>query len=120
MMAQSKEKLAEDVINTITKTINDNYEVMENWGKAFQMVFNDINVGYWIKVAIDGHVEKVEKGSESALKTKEAVVTMHFDTAGTLKGLLEKTISAQTAMSQGQLKVDGPISELIKLQLIFG
>jgi hypothetical protein len=52
-MTESKEKLAEEVINTMTKTIIDNDPVIENWGKAFQVVFNHIYVGYWIKLAMN-------------------------------------------------------------------
>jgi putative sterol carrier protein len=109
-MAEDREKLGEDLIKELTKRINDNADLIAGWGKAFQIVFTDINVGYWIKVSMDGTVEKVEK----AIKKEEAVATISQATE-TLKGMFDGKISGMEAMSTGLVKVEGPMDALIKL-----
>ena len=110
-----KDKQAEELMNEVVKRINESAEAMEGWGKAFQMFFTDINTGYWVKVAMDGHVEKFEKGMKDR-KESAAVISIDVDTFG---GILNKTTGAQEAMNKGKIKIDGGLAELIKLNLIF-
>ena len=108
--------IAEDTMNEFIKKINDNAESMADWGKAIQFIFADINVGYWFKVANDGHVEKFEK----VIKDKnESNATLTFKTPMVLKDVLEKKTNAQTALGIGDVKVDGSINDLLQLNLVF-
>ncbi len=110
-----KEKMAAELMNEMVKRINDSAEMMADWGKAFQMVFTDINTGYWLKVAMNGKVEKLEK----VIKDKTESAAVISCSVNTFKGLMNKTIGAQSALGSGELKVDGPMSELLKLNLVF-
>ena len=110
-----KNKLAEDLMNEMAKRINESAEMMADWGKAFQLIFPDINTGYWLKVKMDGHVEALEKVTKDKSQSA-AVITMEVLT---FKGLMDKSLGAQSAMASGALKVEGPLSELLKLNLVF-
>ncbi len=118
-MVESKEKPVESVMKDFTKKINDNADKVKGWGKAFKLAFTDISVVYWIKVSMDGTVEKVEKGSESALKTKEAVATINTS-VDTLAGLLDGSIAPMTAMISRQIMIEGSQAALGKLAPAFG
>lgn len=114
-MSESKLKYADELANRMAERIKENAEVMEGWGKAFQVIFTDANVGYWYKLAMDGNLEKFEK----AIKKEEAVVTLSWTTE-TFGGILDKTLSPMAAMLGGMITIDGPTSELLKLQILFG
>lgn len=113
-MTENKEKQAEELIQTITKRIDANAEKMKDWGQAFQIVFKDINVGYLIKVSMDGTVEKVEK----EIERKDAVATI-TTTTDTLQKILDGATSPMSAMMKGQIQVDGSIGTLMKLGAAF-
>jgi putative sterol carrier protein len=114
-LSEKKQKLAEELANRMAERINQYAEVMSGWGKAFQLIFTDADVGYWFKVGMDGKLEKLEK----AIKSDQAVVTLSWDTE-TFKGILDKELNAQSAYVGGKIKVDGPTMELLKLQILFG
>ena len=113
-MTESEERQAEELIKTVTKKINANAERIKGWGKAFQIVFRDISVGYWIRVSMDGTVEKVEK----AIKKKESVATI-TTTTNTLQGILDREISPISAMLSSQIQIEGTIETLMKLCAVF-
>jgi putative sterol carrier protein len=111
---ESKEKQAEELIKTMIKRIDANAEKMKDWGKAFRIVFKDINVGYWIKVSIDGSVEKVEK----EIERKEVVATM-TTTTDTLQNIFDGVTSPISAMLNDQMQIEGSIDTLMKLGAAF-
>jgi putative sterol carrier protein len=113
-LTESKETQAEELIKTIIGRINANAEKMKDWGKTFQIVFKDINVGYLIKVSANGTVEKVEK----ELKKKEAVATI-ITTTDTLQKILDGATSPVSAMMNGQVQIEGSIGTLMKLGAAF-
>ncbi len=112
-MTESKQKLAEELINRLIEKINYNAILFEGWGKAFQIMFTDINVGYWIKVAMDGNVEK----TENAIKKNEAVATIYW-TTDTMRDVFDKKIGPMEAMNTGAIRIDGALTELLKLNPI--
>ena len=113
-MAESKERQAEEIIKAITKRINDHSEDIKGWDKAFQIVFTDIMVAYWVKISTDGTVETVEKST----KKKEAAATIN-STTDTLQNILNGTTSAILAMISGQIQIEGTIETLMKLRPAF-
>ena len=113
-MTESKERQAEELIKTMRKRIDANAEKMKDWGKSFRIVFKDINVGYWIKVSIDGSVEKVEK----EIERKESVATI-TTTTETLQNIFDGVTSPISAMLNGQVQVEGSIDTLMKLGAAF-
>jgi putative sterol carrier protein len=113
-LTESKERQAEELIKTMIKRIDANAEKMKDWGKAFRIVFKDINVGYWIKVSIDGSVEKVEKEQEK----KESVATI-TTTTDTLQNIFDGVTSPISAMLNCQVQVEGSIDTLMKLGAAF-
>ncbi len=84
-MSQSKEKIADELANRMADRIRENAEVMTGWGKAFQVIYTDANVGYWYKLSMEGILEKFEK----AIKKDQAVVTLSWTTE-TFKGIMDK------------------------------
>ncbi len=113
-----KNKLADELIKDITKRIDQNAEKTKGWGKAIKLVFTDIQVAYWAKLAMNGTIEAVEKGSPNQLQTKEAVATLNMST-DTLAGLLNGSISPVAAFLKGNIKIDGSIDALMKLATAF-
>jgi putative sterol carrier protein len=106
-----KQKMAEEIVNRIIKNVDSKPGILAKWGKAWQMYFTDINVGYVLKMGMDGKVEKVDKAN----KKSAAAVTMIFDTPDTLVKMMDKKLDNMTAMSTGKCKVEGPIPELMKI-----
>ncbi len=113
-MSENKEKLAEDLVKEMTKRINENAEMLENWGKTFQLVFSDINVGYLFTITMKGEVGKVEK----AIRKEDAIVTLTQST-DTLKDIFDGKLTPIAAAQMGKVTIDGPLMELAKLQVIF-
>ena len=113
-MNESKERQAEELVKTIIKRIDANAEKMKDWGKAFRIVFRDINVGYWIKVSVNGTVEKVEK----ELEKKESVATI-TTTTDILQNIFDGVTSPTSAMLNGQVQIEGSINNLMKLGAVF-
>ncbi len=114
-MSQSKEKLADELANRMADRIKENADLLAGWGKAFQVIYTDANVGYWYKLDMNGNLEKFEK----AIKKDQAVVTLSWKT-DTFKGILDKELSPMGAMLNGLIGLEGPQTELLKLQIIFG
>ncbi len=114
-----KKKLADDLIQNVTKKINDNAEKSKGWGKALKLVFTDIGTTYWVKLSMDGTVETVEEGSSTELQTKEAVATLEM-TTDTFAGLLNGSVSPVGAFLKGAIKIRGSIDALMKLASAFG
>ncbi len=106
-----KQKTAEDIVNRIVKNIDAKSAVLAKWGKSWQMYFTDINVGYVLKMGMDGKVEKIDKADKKGV----AAVTMIFDTPDTLVKMMNKQLNNMAAMSTGKCKVEGPIPELMKI-----
>ena len=113
-MTESEERQAEELIKTMINKINANAERIKGGGEAFQIVFRDISVGYWIKVSMGGSVERVEK----AIKKKESIATI-TTTISTLQGILDGAISPVSAMLSGQIQIEGTIETLMKLSAVF-
>jgi putative sterol carrier protein len=113
-LPEGKEKQAEELIKTIVEKINANSEKIKDWNQAFRIVFKDINVGYLIKVSMDGKVEKTEKDIEK----KDSVVTIATE-INTLQDILGGVISPMSAIFNGQLHIEGSIDTLFKLGAAF-
>ena len=113
-MTENKEWKAEEIIKTITKRINDHSEEIKGWDKAFQIMFKDLMIAYWIKISTNGTVEKVEKSTEK----KEAAATIN-STTDTLQSILDGKISPILAMISGQIQIEGSIETLMKLRPAF-
>jgi len=113
-LTESKQKQAEELVKTIVEKINANSEKIKDWNQTFQIVFKDINVGYLIKISMNGKVEKVEK--EIAQKESVATITSETDT---LQNILDGVISPLSAMFNGQLQIEGSIDTLFKLGAAF-
>jgi putative sterol carrier protein len=114
----NKNVTAEAIMKTITDKLNAKPEAAKNWGQSMNLVFSDVGYGYWIKFAMDGTVERVEKGNALALKKKGAVATV-TTTTDTLQAILDGIIQAMSAMYSGAIKVDGPIDAVMKLSPAF-
>ena len=114
-MAKSKENQAEELIKIMISRIDANAEKIKDWNKAFRIVFKDINVGYWIKVSMNGTVEKVEK----TLEKKESVATI-TTTTETLQNIFDEVTSPISAMLNDQIQIEGSIDTLMKLGAAFG
>jgi hypothetical protein len=113
-MSEDKEKMAEDCIQILTGRINKNSDKIKGWGKAIRIGFMDLDMGYWIKLSMDGTVEKVEKGPWKKINAKEAVTSL-ITTVEVLSGSLDGSIDSRSAAVSGQIKVEGSYDGLIKL-----
>lgn len=113
-MTEGKEKQAERLVKTIVEKINANSEKIKDWNQAFRIVFKDINVGYLIKVSMDGKVEKTEKDIEK----EDSVATITTET-NTLQNILDGVISPISAIFNGQIQIEGSIDTLFKLGAAF-
>jgi putative sterol carrier protein len=118
MEMEEKKKLANDLIDEVTKRINANPEKSKGWGKALKLIFKDIDMAYWLKLSMDGTVETVEKGSITQLETKESVATLNM-TTDTFQGVLNGSISPVGAFLKGAIKIQGSIDALLKLASAF-
>lgn len=114
-MSEQKKKLADELIEVVKGKINEIADVNEGWGKALNIAFKDIGVGYWLKFAMAGHVEKLEKRPISEISLKDAEATSTFSSVDVFKGMLEGEIQPLTALSMGQLVVDGKMDAMMKL-----
>ncbi len=113
-MSEDKEKIAEDSVNELISRLKKNTESLKDWGKAFRIGFEDIDMGWWIKIAMDGTVEKVEKGPWKKIRAKEAVSSL-VTTADTLSGVLSGEIDGQSAAASGAVKIEGSYDGIIKI-----
>jgi hypothetical protein len=111
-----KNKVADELMNEFVKKINDSATFFEGWTRSIQFVFKDINVGYWFKVGNDGHVEKLEKVIKDK---KESDGLLIYKSIELLKGLMDKSVGAQSALGSGDLQVEGAMGDLVKLNLAF-
>jgi len=113
-MSEDQEKVAEDCIQILTDRIKKNSDKIKGWGKAIRIGFMELDIGYWIKLSMDGTVEKVEKGPWKKIKAMEAVTSL-ITTTEVLEGSLNKTIDARSAAASGQIKIEGSYDGLIRL-----
>jgi len=109
-----KQKTAEELIKTIVTKLNEIADVNEGWGKAVQFSFSDINVGYYLKLAMNGTVEKCDKKPASEMRVEDAEGTVILD-VDTLKGILDKTVDPMEALGKGLLRIEGKMDALMKL-----
>jgi putative sterol carrier protein len=105
---------ADGLVKTIINRIDANAEKTKDWGKAFRIVFSDINVGYWIKVSMNGTVEEVKKETEN----RESVATI-TTTTDTLQNIFDGVTPPMSAMLNGQVQIEGSINTLMKLGAVF-
>ncbi len=113
-MSEDLEKNAEDIIQDLSKRINSKSDMVKGWGEAFRVVFVDADIGYWIKVSMDGTIEKIEKGSPKVVKAKKAVASL-VTTTETMAGVLDKSIDGGGAIRSGAIKIEGSYDALIKI-----
>jgi hypothetical protein len=118
-MSEEKEKIAEDSVNILIGRLKKHPETLKGWGKAFRIGFEDIGMGWWIKIAMDGSIEKVESGPWKKIKTKEAVSSL-ITTADTLAGVLAGEINSQSAAASGAVKVEGSYEGIMKIAPAMG
>jgi hypothetical protein len=113
-MSEDMEQKAEDCIQTLVERIKKNSDKIKGWGKAIRIGFMDLDIGYWIKLSMEGTVEKVEKGPWKKINAKEAVTSL-ITTVDVLAGSLDGSIDGRSAAASGQIKVEGSYDGLIKL-----
>jgi len=111
-------KMAEDVIAEFTKRINAHSSQLKNWGNAFRLYFVDADVAYWIKLSMDGTVEKVEKGGLNLIKKKTALATVNLK-AETLKNVFDGVDNIMGAAYGGRIQIEGSSDALMKLAPVF-
>jgi hypothetical protein len=107
---------AEEVFKAFVQRINENAELLEGWSKAIQIVFDDTKTGFWLKIGQNGSVEKTENGIKDK---KEYDFAMNFKSPAILSGILDQTNNAQNSFLAGDIKVDGSLNDLLKLNPIF-
>ena len=115
MSAQEK---ADALIKTLEEKINAKPEGSKNWGGSIIINFNDAEEVYWIKIAMDGKVEKIEKGYLKVLQKKGAKATI-ITTTDTVSSVYEGIIDGMSAMMSGAIKVDGALDAVMKLSAAF-
>jgi putative sterol carrier protein len=113
-MSEEKKKIADDVMKHMEKVLNENKDLNEGWGKSDQVIFTDIETGYWIKFAMDGSVEKMVKKPASEIKLEDAEATVSC-TVDVIKDVMDGKTNAMEAMGEGKFKIDGPLAALMKL-----
>jgi putative sterol carrier protein len=98
-----------EVINTITRKINEKTEVIKDWNKAIQFVFTDAD-SYWIKIT-NGRVETVEKAN----RHQEAIVTITCSVE-TLQRIVDNKLGSVKALVTRKVKVDGSLGAIRELR----
>ena len=113
-LTEIEEQKAEQLIRALTNRINTYSKETKVWDKAFQIFFRDIGIGYWIKISLNGLVEKVEK----AIKKEESTVTISLTTE-MLQKIFDGTVSPVIAVMKGQIQINGEAETLVKLMPAF-
>ncbi len=111
-----KEKMAEELLNRSVNNVNSKPGVLKGWGKTFHLFFDDIKVGYLVKVGMDGKVEKVTKVNKKSV----AATTSVYDTPATLKALMDGKMDPMEAIAEGKVKAEGTIPEMTKVSVAMG
>lgn len=101
-------------MKTFERKVNAKPAGSKNWGQSIVINFTDAPEAYLVKFAMDGTVEKIEKGKLNDLKPK-AKATMSLTTE-ILDGSWTEKINATQAFMQGKIKIDGSMQALMKLQ----
>jgi putative sterol carrier protein len=117
-MGEDMKKIADDMMKDIEKKLNTIKNVNAGWGKILQVNFTDIDVGYIMKFAMDGTVEKITKVPASELKAEEAEVTLRVNVQD-LKDIMDHKITGAEAMADGLFQFDGNMMALQKLTPAF-
>lgn len=113
-MTQNKEQLADEIMKTMEKKLNENKSLTSGWGKMVQQVFTDIGIGYRLRFAMDGTVT-TERVPASQIDLKDAAATVTCDNVETMQGFVDGTINPMEAMGNNLIKVHGDIQALFKL-----
>jgi len=79
--------------------------------RTLEFRFTDIDVSLHTRI----HDQTMDPFTEGPLVKPNILVTCD---SGTLKGILEGTLSALEAYSVGRLKVKGSMTDLLKLQIL--
>jgi putative sterol carrier protein len=112
-MGDDLKKMADDIMKTMTKKLNEGKDRNKDWGKTINIVFSDIEVGYSLKYAMDGSVECKKETAEDA----EATVNSSVDD---MKKTLDGEINSGDAYRNGLWQVEGDVMSLWKLAPAFG
>ena len=97
---------AQELINTMVGKINDVPDLSVDWGQAVIFHFLDVDQAFRIKFAMDGKVEKVEKGALKLL-LKKGVKATFSSTSSVIESILDKTVDLRTVLASGAMKVEG-------------
>jgi hypothetical protein len=119
MSEEDAELKAEATIKAFLAKLDSISDKMKNWGKSIKIVFIESDWAYWIKIGMDGKVEKVEKGSSAKMKSKEAVATLNT-TTDTLDGVMDGSLDVKGAIGGGSIKIEGSREGLFIIAPAFG
>ena len=114
-MSQAK---ADSLVKTLTDKINAKSDAAKGFGEAIILNFTDAPEAYWIKLAMDGKVEKVEKAPNMDLQKKGAKATL-TTTTNIIDDVLSGKRSNQASILGGQIQISGSISALMKIAPAF-
>lgn len=81
------------------------------YDRTIEFKFSDLDTSFHTRV----HDQKIDPWKEGPLEKPNMLVTTD---SGTLKGILDGSLSPLDAYSVGKLKVKGSMSDLLKLQAL--
>ena len=118
-MSDDLNKIAEDIIKTMEKRLNEAKAKNANWGKTINIIFPDIEIGYALKFAMDGSIEKIKKKPASEIKVEGDAVTSAIGNVQDLKDVIDGKYSPMDAGMAGMFKVEGDFAALNRLMPCF-
>jgi putative sterol carrier protein len=110
----SSQEKADKLIDIFKEKINAKPEGSKNWGGTILINFQDADDSYLLKFAMDGKIEKVEKGGFKILQKKGPKATVLTNT-DTIESVFDGTIKGMSAMMGGAIKVEGALEAAMKL-----
>ena len=103
-------------MNKLVQNINDAGEALEGFDKTIQFIFDDITVGFWVKIGKAGGIEKLEKLIKNE---KESEIILNFSDPETLWGIFEKDINPPSVLGSRMKITKGNLSDLMTLNAAF-
>ncbi|GAB4319409.1 MAG: hypothetical protein Kow0069_22910 [Promethearchaeota archaeon] len=104
----------EQAFSAIKARYTDNEKVrkkFKKWDKPIQLNFTDTGKHFQIQINFDQGIDVVEANDP------DCEIQVHFDTE-TLLAILNKELGGVKAYSSGKIKVDGKITQLLKLKAL--
>lgn len=118
-MPEDLNEIAEDVIRTMEKRLNEAKAKNANWGKTINIIFSDIDTGYAMAFAPDGSIAGIEKRPASDTKVEGVAVTSAIGNVYDLKDVVDGKYSPMDAGMAGMFRVEGNFEALERLMPCF-